>query len=56
MTKRQKKRRGKPRKVKVRKKVALTRKDSVLEDSFPNAPTRLPPDVGANFKVKIKKK
>lgn len=53
-----KKRKGK---IRIKQKAAIVRKDSVRSDSvrndtLPKAPTRLAPDAGANFKIKIRRK
>lgn len=49
---------AKPRKgkIKVRQKAGLRKKGEALADKTRVAPTRLAPDVGANFRIKIKKK
>lgn len=48
-----KKRKGK---IKLKQSVALVPKDSVKRDTIKQAPTRLAPDAGANFKIRIRKK
>lgn len=47
--------------VRIAQKFAIVRKDSIQRDSvrndtLPKAPTRLAPDAGANFKIKIRRK
>ena len=56
-----KKNRKVKRRIRISKKVAIVRKDSIQRDSvrndtLPKAPTRLAPDAGANFKIKIRRK
>lgn len=56
--KKTKKRKGK---IRIKQKAAIVRKnsvrsDSVRNDTLPKAPTRLAPDAGANFKIKIRRK
>ena len=43
-------------KAKMTKSMSLVKKDSVKNDTIPNAPTRLAPDVAPNFKIRIKRK
>ena len=49
------------RKIHIKQKAAIVRKDSVRNDSvrndtLPKAPARMYRDAGANFKVKIRRK
>ena len=49
------------RKIRIKQKAAIVREDSIQRDSvrndtLPKAPTRLAPDAGANFKIKIRRK
>ena len=51
--KKTKKRKGK---IRIRTGAKVVKKDSVRNDTLPKAPTRLAPDAGANFKIKIRRK
>ena len=49
------------RKIRIKQKAAIVRKDSIQRDSvrndtLPKAPARMYRDTGANFKVKIRRK
>lgn len=44
------------RKIGIKTKPKVVRKDSVRNDSIPKAPTRLAGDNGANFRIKIRRK
>lgn len=44
------------RKAKIPIKARVSKKDSVRRDALRNVPSRLPPDVGANFRIRLKKR
>ena len=44
------------RKIRIKTGAKVVKKGSVKNDTLPKAPTRLAPDAGANFKIKIRRK
>lgn len=43
-------------KITLSQKAKIVKKDSVRNDAIPQAPAKMYRDVGANFKIKIKRK
>lgn len=44
------------RKIKLSQRARVRKKNEEKNDTMPKAPTRLAPDAGANFKIKIRRK